>query len=59
MTFDELDGRTHDSSKVHMAAGWIVLALMIVAMLLVLFNTITSSSGHNETGMVLTAMRLL
>jgi hypothetical protein len=39
-------------------AGWIVLALMVLTLLLVLFNTFTSSNGH-ETGMVLTARRLL
>jgi cell division protein FtsX len=36
--------------------GWVIVALMVLALLLVLFNTIASSEGH-ETGMVL--LRLL
>ncbi len=39
-------------------AGWIVVALMVLTLLLVLFNTPSGTNGH-ETGMVLTAMRLL
>jgi hypothetical protein len=38
--------------------GWVVVALMVLTLLLVLFNTLSSSESH-ETGMVLTALSLL
>ena len=37
-------------------AGWIVVALMVLALLLVLFNTFASSDG--QTGLVLTALNI-
>jgi hypothetical protein len=38
--------------------GWVVVALMVITLLLILFNTFASSTGR-ETGMVLTSLSRL